>query len=424
MSARYDAIVIGGGVAGATAAILLAQAGWSIAVIEKSAFPRRKVCGECVAATNLPLLDVLGVGDEFAAFAGAPLERVGLYVGDEMLHADLPPLRGARAPWGRALGRDRLDALLLERARAAGATVWQPWAVKDVARGAGGYECRAEAGESGNAAVLHAPVVIAANGSWEPPPFGEQRRRAPARPSDLFAFKANFTHAALAPGVLPVLAFPGGYGGMVIADGGRLTLACCVRRDRLREWRAGTHGAAGVAMQALLEERCAGVRDALRGARREGPWLSVGPIRPGIRPAWSERTGFAVGNAAGEAHPILGEGISMAIQSAALLCRRLDENRAQALRGAHAAIGRRYARDWRRQFAARIRWAALLSQLAMRPSAAAGFLPVLRRWPGLLTAAARLGGKVRPLAASQIRGAGAAMRGADRIASPLHDGPL
>ncbi len=52
VSARYDAIVIGAGVAGATAAILLARAGWSVAVVEKSAFPRRKVCGECIAATE------------------------------------------------------------------------------------------------------------------------------------------------------------------------------------------------------------------------------------------------------------------------------------------------------------------------------------------------------------------------------------
>ena len=42
MSARYDAIVVGGGVAGGTAAILLAQAGWSVALVEKRPFPRRK----------------------------------------------------------------------------------------------------------------------------------------------------------------------------------------------------------------------------------------------------------------------------------------------------------------------------------------------------------------------------------------------
>jgi 2-polyprenyl-6-methoxyphenol hydroxylase-like FAD-dependent oxidoreductase len=396
VSARCDAIVIGAGVAGATAAILLARAGWSVAVVEKSVFPRRKVCGECIAATNLTLLDALGIGAEVAALAGPPLERVALYVGDETVIADLPPLRGKHPPWGRALGRDRLDALLLQRARDAGAAVWQPWTAKEIRRDGNGYACRIAASDTGEEAELRATVLIGANGSWDPAPYGTQRR-PPARPSDLFAFKANFAEAALAPGLLPVLAFAGGYGGMVIADDGRLTLACCVRRDRLREWRAATPGAAGAAVQRLLEESCAGVRTALLGARREGAWLGVGPIRPGIRAAWDARTGFAIGNAAGEAHPILGEGISMAIQSAALLCRELGQRRAAALRGDHLPIARAYALAWRRQFRTRIRFAALLAQLAMHPRGGAWLLPLLRRWPPLLTAAARIGGKVRPL---------------------------
>src|SRR5215468_3951096 len=126
MSERYDAIVIGGGVAGATAAILLAGAGWSVAVVEKRAFPRRKVCGECVAAPNLALLEALGVGAAFDALAGPPLERVALYAGDDEVRASLPRMRGS-SPWGRALGREKLDTLLVEQAVGLGAQVWQPW---------------------------------------------------------------------------------------------------------------------------------------------------------------------------------------------------------------------------------------------------------------------------------------------------------
>ena len=74
MSNRYDALVIGGGVAGSTAAILLAAAGWSVALVEKRAFPRRKVCGECIAAPNVALLDALGVGRRVSR-AGRPAAR-------------------------------------------------------------------------------------------------------------------------------------------------------------------------------------------------------------------------------------------------------------------------------------------------------------------------------------------------------------
>jgi flavin-dependent dehydrogenase len=63
MKTDYDAIVVGGGPAGSTVAIRLAEAGWSVALVEQKEFPRRKVCGECIAATNLDLLDALGPDD-------------------------------------------------------------------------------------------------------------------------------------------------------------------------------------------------------------------------------------------------------------------------------------------------------------------------------------------------------------------------
>lgn len=397
MSERYDAVVVGAGVAGSSAAILLAEAGWKVAIVEKRGFPRRKVCGECIAATNFSLLDALGVGGAFTELAGPGLQRVGLYVGEETLQADLPRFADSNRPWGRALGREQLDGLLLARAAALGASVWQPWTVTGVARRSRLHVCELVR-RSRDSARLEAPVVIGAQGSWEPGPYASDRC-SPKRSSDLLAFKANFSGADLPSGQLPVLAFEGGYGGMVIADHGRLTLACCIRRARLRAYRAGRSvPGAGPAVEALLRESCRGVGRALADAEISGRWLAAGPLRPGIRTLWREPTGFAVGNAAGEAHPILGEGISMALQGSWLLCRHLIDAGAQLLEGeSQAAVARRYERDWRRQFAGRVRWAALFAQLAMRPDAAHALLPLLRRRPDLLTLGARLGGKARSL---------------------------
>src|SRR6185369_17271142 len=66
MPELFDALVLGGGPSGATAALLLARAGWSVAVIEKSVFPRRKVCGEYVSGTSLPLFRDLGIEQQFS----------------------------------------------------------------------------------------------------------------------------------------------------------------------------------------------------------------------------------------------------------------------------------------------------------------------------------------------------------------------
>jgi 2-polyprenyl-6-methoxyphenol hydroxylase-like FAD-dependent oxidoreductase len=83
----HDAIIIGAGPAGSVAAILLARAGWSVAIVEKSVFPRRKVCGEYLSPTNHPLFAALGLADAITSAAGPPIRRMGLYARDATLTA-------------------------------------------------------------------------------------------------------------------------------------------------------------------------------------------------------------------------------------------------------------------------------------------------------------------------------------------------
>ena len=397
MQKSFDALIIGAGPAGSSAAILLAQAGWSVALIEKQDFPRRKVCGECVAASNLPLLDALGVGGDFAAQAGPELKRVALMRGTQSVWADLPPAADAAHPWGRAMGRETLDTLLVARARAVGATVWQPWAVQKLDAVDGTHHCAVRAA-GGQLRYLQAPVAILAHGSWEPLPDERAVQRLARSGSDLLAFKANFSGAELAAGVLPVLAFEGGYGGMVLADGGIVTLACCVRADRLDALRRAAPGrAAGEVVEDMLKRECRGVDEALQGAVRCGNWLASGPLRPGVRLHADDEV-FRIGNAAGEAHPIIGEGMSMAMQSAWLLCARLVAARPRLGAGATALWQRdarqRHAAEWRHHFVPRLRLAAAFANLAMRPVGASLLMATLKRFPKLLTRGARWSGKV------------------------------
>src|SRR6185369_1346243 len=53
MNQRYDAIIVGGGPAGATAAFFLGQAGAKVLVLEKEKLPRYKTCGGAVSARVL-----------------------------------------------------------------------------------------------------------------------------------------------------------------------------------------------------------------------------------------------------------------------------------------------------------------------------------------------------------------------------------
>ena len=392
----YDAIVIGGGPAGSTTALMLARAGWAVALIEKSQFPRQKVCGEFISATTFPLLAEFGLLEDVRGLAGPEIRRVGVFSGETVSTSDMPAVSGRFGKWGRALGREHVDLLMLEAAVRAGADLRQPVRVTHIERSSQGWRCDISHGTSStNSMSMFARTIVAANGSWEKSPWLPDCP-APHRASDLLAFKAHFDGADLAFDLMPLLVFPGGYGGMVWSDAGRVSLSCCVSRGTLNSYR-NSQERAGEAVLRHLRCSCRGVANALERAKLRGTWLSAGPIRPGIRMGFTDGV-FRVGNAAGEAHPIVAEGISMAIQSAWLLCRILiSEQDSLDDASVLADVGRAYTDSWRAHFASRIHAAAVFAHTLMRPESAALALALPKRFPALLTFCAALSGKTKQI---------------------------
>ncbi len=388
---QFDAVVIGGGPAGATAAILLVEAGWSVALVERRPFPRRKVCGEYLSATNWSLLSRLGIGESFAAMAGPPVRETAVFVGRSRYAASLPqPAEGM--PWGRALPREHLDTLLVERATKLGATIFQPARCSDL-RSRGEVSIATIERNSASPLLISAPVVIAAHGSWEIGSLATQRQVNVPRQDDWLAFKAHFRTSKLPEALMPLLCFRGGYGGMVHVGEGRASLSCCIRRRQLERLVRPAGESAGETVLTHILESCPVLRPVLEGASLDGAWLAAGAIQPGIRPRY--RSGaFIVGNAAGEAHPVVAEGISMAMQSAWLLAERLIPLRRDVHRTlVRERIARSYAAAWRRAFAPRIYAAAAIAQWASRPWLVYATGPALRAFPALVTFGARLSGK-------------------------------
>jgi len=162
----YDALIVGAGPAGSSAAILLAKAGWRVLVVEKTRFPRRKVCGEYISGAAWPLLDELGVGARIAAAAGPEIRRVGLFADDAVV-SSLMPSHGLRH--GRALGREHLDTMLAQQARECGATVLEGTAF-----------------DPAHAQLAH--VTIAAHGAWEGNELATSPAHGAARTRDLLGF--------------------------------------------------------------------------------------------------------------------------------------------------------------------------------------------------------------------------------------------
>jgi geranylgeranyl reductase family protein len=176
-----DVIVVGAGPSGSTAAYYLAQAGLNVLLIEKSRFPRDKVCGDGLTPRAVKSLVAMGVdvSEEAGWLRNKGLRVIG---GGLRLELEWPEL-GNWPGYGLVRTRASLDEQLARRAQAAGAkllegtTVTGP--VLDDSGRIVGVETTAEIEEKsksrsrfdnaervhGSSVTYRARVVVAADGN-------------------------------------------------------------------------------------------------------------------------------------------------------------------------------------------------------------------------------------------------------------------
>src|SRR3954465_1868027 len=123
-----DCLIIGAGPAGSVAATVLARAGARVRIVDRSLFPRDKLCGDTVNPGTLGLLRRLNMA---AAVGGGGRPHRGGAAGGGALPVAGMRVTGERGVViegryrdgvsGRALLRRHLDWMLLQDALAAGA---------------------------------------------------------------------------------------------------------------------------------------------------------------------------------------------------------------------------------------------------------------------------------------------------------------
>jgi flavin-dependent dehydrogenase len=354
-----DPVIVGGGPAGAAAAIMLARAGRAVTLIERDAAPADKVCGDFLGADAVRAIRALGV--DVAALSPSPIDAVRLVHGNRMASAPLP---------FAALGLTRraLDAALLNAAQRRGATVLRGHRVRGVSQY--GEALRLDCASLG---PIVARTVFLASGKHDV--RGAPR---PAHGNGLVGMKMYFAldarQRAALRGHVELILFSGGYAGLQLVESDRAVLCMLVPASRVRAAPATWPGL----LDSLMEE-CPHLADRLAGARplRERPVavarLPYGYLHASAPQDWPGL--FRLGDQASVIGSFAGDGVALALGSAALAARVW-------LAGGNASG--MYHRAWRSQVASQIRASSLINDACLSAATQPWLLRLCRLSPRLM----------------------------------------
>jgi flavin-dependent dehydrogenase len=336
----YDLIVIGGGPAGASAAITAARNGGQVLLLERGRFPRHKVCGEFVSSESLGLLAKLLDSQD------GRLLHEAVRIPESRVFIDGRVLRATVQPAAASIARLDLDKALWDSAEGCGVDARQQVAVQDVG-GSGPFLVHTSEGQ------FEARAVINASGRWSnfTPTNGHAGKK-------WIGLKGHFAESGSSASV-DLYFFPGGYCGVQPValskdfSGMRVNACAMVRAD------------VASALPEVLR-----LHPALR--ERSAQWqplsdpVSVAPLLFG-KPAPLRDGVLMAGDAAGFVDPFVGDGISLALRSGALAAECLASffNTAVSLE----AAARRYKEQYQKQLAPVFRSSSRIRSMLRWPRA-------------------------------------------------------
>jgi flavin-dependent dehydrogenase len=356
-----DVLLIGGGLAGLTAALDLTARGLRVAVVERKRYPFHRVCGEYVSNEVLPYMRRLHADP--ATLAPAAIQH---------FLVSSPAGRVLTTPLGLGgfgVSRYTLDHFLYQLALARGVTFYLPATVTDVTFEAVADQHRVALADGRQ---LLARVVLGTYGKRAQldrqlqRPFFSQRSpylgvkyhlRLPGFPRDLIALH-NFAD---------------GYAGISAIEDDKLCFCYLTTRQNLKQQ--------GSIPQ--LEQQVLARNPHLREIFRAAEFLysqpevineiSFAPKQP------VENHLLMCGDAAGLITPLCGNGMAMALHGAALAAAAAHD----FLRGhySRATMEATYAQAWRAQFDTRLRVGRAVQGLFGGPLLSELAVGSLRHWP-------------------------------------------
>lgn len=389
---NYDAIIIGAGPAGSTAAIQLAQAGQRVLLLEKSRFPREKLCGEFITPECLNVFDRLGVRQRMFDAGAKIIRRFKLFAPDgRSLNLPIEWIADGHSQ-GISLTRAAMDFVLLERAREAGVDIREGLQVSPRLRQQDGLSFIEGKADGATVERFAASLVIDASGRNGV--FSSQIPQAASRfeGSRVFGCKVYLRGIEDLRDLGELYFFRDGYGGLSEVEGDRVNLCFLTTEATLRE----AKGDRQRLLDLTLRTNPAAKRR-LQDAVIDGDWLGAGPIIYGRRRTMPGV--LTIGDAAAFIDPFTGSGMLLALSSGELAANVVNRAFVSGERNVET-LTRRFDQLHRAQFGWRLRICALLRGLTFHPATRSALVTILSRSQTLMKLAAR-GTRQRVLSATE-----------------------
>lgn len=353
VSRPTEALIVGGGPAGATLGALLAKEGRTVEIIERTSAMHDKVCGEFLSSEAVEYIEHLGV--DLHMLGAVPIHGVRLVVGKQVAGCELP------FP-AMSLSRRTLDEALLTLALSKGATVLRGRRVDSLDPSEPGWVARLSGGET-----RCAQSAFLATGKHNI----TGHRRPDGHQNDLVAFKMYFrletAQGRALRGWVELIVFSGGYAGLQIVENGDANLCLLVTRGALRRCRGDWFLLLG-----RIRTSSEHLAQRLEGARALLPKpLALSSIPYGLLPAHSVSGLWRLGDQAAVIPSFSGDGMSIALHSAHVAAGIYLGG------GTATQLAQRLHKELRRP----VMLATVLSKLII---AAPGLARVVCVWPSLL----------------------------------------
>jgi flavin-dependent dehydrogenase len=358
---KKDVIIVGGGLAGLTAAIALSRLGHSILLFEINAYPHHKVCGEYVSNEVRPYLEHLGV--DLMAAGGVLITDFEISTANGNKIVTRLPLGGT------GISRFLFDELLYNKAKSQGVEFLFT-KVTNIHFSSKVFTVSSE----GN--TYSATSVIGAYGKRSS--LDKTLKRAFSfKKQDWLAVKAHYTHPNFADNLVALHNFEGGYGGLSKTENGAVNFCYLAHYDTFKKY----------ADIDAFNRDVVSKNPYLRNFFEESELIFDKPLA--IAQISFDKKAPVVhhilmcGDTAGLIHPLCGNGMAMAIHSAKLASEAVHSFLSDPKRDRNK-LEKEYTKRWNTFFKNRLWFGRKLQRLLLDDKWMNAGLKIAGRSKGIL----------------------------------------